>query len=285
MAIALFFSTRSIPPAAQWNFESEVCRAAYSSLYARDSIDARIVFGYKDARPARFVADRYERLLFIEKILAGCAQGEFACGFRRSEKDGDLFLKSISGPDGRHREVYLRVIGSSVGPDDEENRKDPFQAWKSRTAESAFFQGLANADLVFYNGHSRAGGGPDFSPPELDASLGVAFGWYKNRQPGFSRMEDSLKHEPNFLKLLGLFSCASNRLFVKSIEAVRPGIGVMSSSKLIYFSDALENSREMLSAVLGMKCEKAFTNLTRKPEMQAAGTRISGFFEDLKPSL
>src|SRR5690606_23436486 len=126
-----------------------------------------------------------------------------------------------------------------AGPDDEENRVNPFQKWKTKAAESAFYQGLANADLVFYNGHSRAGGGPDFSPPRMDGNENVAFGWYQAHQPGFRLMQEALKHEPSDLKLFGLYSCASSRHFLDGVRALRPELGMMASSKLIYFSDAL----------------------------------------------
>ena len=61
--------------------EGASCRNAYLKLYGRRSIDVRILFGYKDARPARFVGDRYERALFVADLLKPCAPGQIACGF------------------------------------------------------------------------------------------------------------------------------------------------------------------------------------------------------------
>src|SRR4051812_11465617 len=68
-------------------FASEACRRRYLSFYEKPEIDVKIVFGYKDARPARFVADRYERAVFIQRLVRECKGENFACGFRRGEAD------------------------------------------------------------------------------------------------------------------------------------------------------------------------------------------------------
>src|SRR5690606_18334478 len=52
----------SIPEADRKN---SACHRAYARLYKNDIVDMRLVFGYKDARPARFVADRYERAAIV----------------------------------------------------------------------------------------------------------------------------------------------------------------------------------------------------------------------------
>jgi hypothetical protein len=267
------------PPA----FESESCRKRYLSFYEKPTVDVKVVFGYKDARPARFVADRYERAIFVQRLLRPCRGVDHACGFTRSDADADLFLRKIAGPDGKERTVYLRVVQSSVGPDDEANRKDPYQAWRTRYANLAFLQGLTSADAVFYNGHSRGGGGPDFTPPKLGRDGGVAFDWYRERQPGFDPIVATLEGAPSHLKLLGLFSCASTKLFLDRIQKVKPDLGLITSSRLIYFSDALESSLEALSALLAMRCEDDFQESFEKRRVRASGARISGFFDEEAP--
>lgn len=280
LGVLVFFSCSRAPTVPQPpSFSSERCRKAYTDFYRNSAVDLRVVFGYKDARPARFVADRYERLIFVQKILEKCAVNAYACGFRRAPKDADLFMKQVSGPDGLPREIFLRVIQSSAGPDDEENRKDPFQKWKTQYAEKAFLSGLSNAGAVFYNGHSRAGGGPDFQPPRIGSGSEVQFRWYKAKEPGFTHTLAALKTEPSHLKMLGLFSCASSRLFLGRVREIRPGVGLVTSTKLIYFSDAMEGSIETLSALLGMKCEESYEAFMKKPEIRAGGAHISGFFK------
>ncbi len=262
-------------------FEDDACRKTYESFYRGPQVDVKVIFGYKDARPARFVADRYERMIFIQRLTAACrANGTFACGFVRSTEDSDLLVKVIPGPDGKERKVLLRVIQSSAGPDDDENRANPFQKWRTRYANLAFLQGLTHADAVFYNGHSRAGGGPDFEPPRLGSQQEVAFAWYKENQPGFNPIIATLEGAPSRLKLLGLYSCASSKHFLDRVRKVKGDLGLITSPKLIYFSDALESSLETISSLLAMKCEGSFRSSLAKRRLRASGAEVSGFFEE-----
>jgi hypothetical protein len=267
-------------------FENESCRQTYFRFFREPSVEMRVVFGYKDARPARFVADRYERLLFVQRILAPCPTSrlERACGFRRDMNDADLFTREIHGPDGEPRTVRLRVVQPSVGADDEENRKDPFQAWRTVYAQKEFLGGLAVADLVLYNGHSRAGGGPDFRPPRITASQEIDFGWYQAHEPGFEPVLKALRALPAEVdrpKLVGFLSCASSTHFLARVNEIRPTLGTVTSPRLLYFSDALESSLETLSSILSFRCQKDFERSLKKAETRASGARVSGFFKSI----
>lgn len=260
-------------------FEDEACRQTYLGFYRNPEVDVKVVFGYKDARPARFVADRYERMIFIQRLTQKCTSANFACDFVRSKTDADLLTRKLNGPDGKPRTIFLRAISSSVGPDDDENRIDPFQKWRTRYANLAFLQGLTAADAVIYNGHSRAGGGPDFSPPRLAKDLDVDFNWYRKNEPGFTPIVSTLEGAPSKLKLLGLYSCASSKHFLERVRKVKPDLGLITSPKLIYFSDALESSLESISSLLAMKCEGAFRSSLTKTRTRASGAEVSGFFD------
>lgn len=261
-------------------FEDEACRQTYFAFYRNPQVDIKVVFGYKDARPARFVADRYERMIFIQRLTQKCTGKNLACGFLRSAADADLLTKVIGGPDGKGRTIFLRAIPSSVGPDDEENKIDPFQKWRTRYANLAFLQGLTHADAVIYNGHSRGGGGPDFGPPRLGKDQDVDFGWYRKNEPGLVPIIRTLEGAPSQLKLLGLYSCASSKHFLDRVRKAKPDLGLITSPKLIYFSDALESSLESVSSLLAMKCEGAFRNSLTKARTRASGAEVSGFFEE-----
>lgn len=265
------------PPPA---FEDDACRQTYLGFYRKPEVDVKVVFGYKDARPARFVADRYERMIFIQRLTQKCTKKNFACDFVRSKTDADLLTRRLNGPDGKPRTIFLRAVPSSAGPDDEENRIDPFQKWRTRYANLAFLQGLTNADAVIYNGHSRAGGGPDFAPPRLAPDRDVDFAWYKKNEPGFTPIIATLEGAPSSLKLLGLYSCASSKHFLDRVRKAKPDLGLITSPKLIYFSDALESSIESVSSLLAMKCEGAFRSSITKARARNSGAEVSGFFEE-----
>jgi len=238
------------------------CSAMEKSLYAHDTLKVRMVFGYKDARPARFVGDRHERLAFIEKITAPCADAGFGskpkelCGFVRSKDNADLFLKKVNVRK-RDRRILLWVVNSSVGTDDQENRDDPFQKWKSKYAEEAFTSGLQSADVVLYDGHSRFGGGPDFAPPVLGKDSIVDPAPYQAARPGLAKMTHALTGSKR-LKMLGLFSCSSSQHFNDEIHAVSKA-GVVSSKVLMYYSDALAQSLSTLEDVLQGRCPRTIS--------------------------
>jgi hypothetical protein len=232
------------------------CKAMETKLYSRETLKVRMIFGYKDARPARFVGDRHERLAFIEKITASCSPDELTCGFVRSRDNADLFMKKVNVKKREHR-ILLWVVNSSVGTDDQENRDDPFQKWKSKYAEEAFTSGLRDADVVLYDGHSRFGGGPDFTSPRLASDGTVDPSTYRSARPGLTKMISSLKRSHR-LRMLGLFSCSSSQHFNDQIHDVSKA-GVVSSKVLMYYSDALAQSISTLGDVLAGRCPKTIS--------------------------
>lgn len=262
--------------------KDKACRAAYEKIYNKGSVNIRVVFGYKDTRPTRFVGDRHERLAFVQKLLGPCLPGQHACGFTRSAENADHFLKSIPGPDFKPVNVKLWIANSSVGSDDESNRENPLQKWQSSYAKNAFHSGVESADIVFYNGHSRFGGGPDFEPPRLAENGEVEAGHYKERRPGFEAIRDKLRGRRkaesagNGLKVLGLFSCDSSQHFADEI-AMESSTALISSRALIYYSDALDNSIAALSSLLEMRCEKDFKSSLHHSSPQS-GSQLRGKF-------
>jgi hypothetical protein len=237
------------------------CQETYSKFYQKDTLDFRIVFGYKDARPARYVGDRYEAAYFIQKLLD--------YGFVRSKKNEEEFFYHVKGPDQKEKEIKLLVVSSSAGPDDDENRKDPFQKWKSAHAEDIFLTGLKRADLVFYYGHSRDGGGPDFSYPKLTENHHVDYGWYLRNKPGLQKMKLALRESRPESCAIGLYSCVSDRLFSGALREVKPNISLMTSNALLYYMDALTGMMDTLTDILEMKCQ---------PDFKPAGTQVANFF-------
>lgn len=254
------------------------CQAPYQRIFAKGSATIRVVFGYKDTRPSRFVGDRHERLAFVQRILARCKGLDQACGFTRVEDQADVFTKTIPGPSDKPVQIELVVTNSSVGSDDASNRENPMQKWQSKYAELAFFSGLAKADVVFYNGHSRFGGGPDFNPPKIRKSGEVNSAYYHTKHSGFQKVRAQLrkKKSKEGLKVLGLFSCSSSQHFANAV-AHDSKAGLISSRALIYYADAMENSITALSALLEMRCEQSFKNAIRHGSRQQ-GSQLKGMF-------
>ena len=216
------------------------------------SLEIHLDFGYKDARPARFVGDRYERLRILQDFLKPCSSVlNFACGFSRDAEDADLLTKKIKNSEDQNWLIQIRLMASSSGPDDDENRRNPYQAALSKRAMANFRQGLRQADAVFYIGHSRDGGGPDFSPPVLSKNDHVNYDWYKKNKPGLSSLLSSLKRIParnkNHRRVLGLMSCASRELFTKKIRQVDAHLELVTVPDLLYYVDALDLTQRAVS--------------------------------------
>ena len=229
-----------------------------------EKIDIRIAFGYKDARPARFVGDRYERVAFIQELTEPCAGFEtLACGFERSIEDGDLLSKLVLTSTGRRLNVNLRVTASSVSPDDDANRKNPFQKEMSKLSKDNFLEGLNGSNATFYVGHSRDGGGPDFSPPQMTRSKHVNYAAYKKNKTGFKLLLKTMaraRHEKKETEVLGLISCASTKLFADKIAAIAPGTRLVTAPQLLYYADSLKMMRKSLSDIISHKLLIAESN-------------------------
>jgi hypothetical protein len=260
------------------DFLDPQCRSSYQQLFSKEKIDIRIVFGYKDARPARFVGDRYERNALIEEIIKPCEPERFDCGFKRSAKDAFLFTKPIQGLAGNHHLLSLRIVNSSVGPDDEVNRQNPFQKWQSEMAQRNFIEGLSEADIIFYNGHSRDGGGPDFEPPKLTVQKHINYSWYKAHKKNLRQMHQIVQAGIVKPKIVGLFSCVSHRLLPST--RVNKNVAWLTSQKLVYYADALNSMRDALSALLGFSCQGDFDSLVGKKEKEDATISLFGFVKN-----
>lgn len=269
------------PPPFEWQpvvTGAKSCPDSFRRLYDEPVLEIGINFGYKDARPARFVGDRYERATFVSGLVAPCPKDFHACGFTRDEEDGDLFTKKIQGPDGYLRTIRVRVTSSSAGPDDDENRRDTYQRWLSRYAQREFEAGVSKKKVVLYNGHSRAGGGPDFKPPQLTREgMETDLYWYKTKQPGIKALMEALPEGDGEIQLLGLYSCVSTKHFSDAIWKKSPKLALISSRELLYYADALRNLSGTLSAVVGMWCESDFGSAI-SAEPAGGKTSLARFF-------
>ncbi len=255
----------------------KACPKAYTALLDDREIDIRVVFGYKDARPSRFVGDRYEKAMLLQYLTAPCTPGWHACGFTRSDSDPDQLHKTSLTAGKVLRDFKLTVVNSAAGPDDDENRRDGFQRWMSRRAAASFLDGIEKADVVFYNGHSRDGGGPDFAPPKLTLDKHVDYDWYAKNRPGVEQLMERLSAHGKGVDLLGLFSCASRGHFLEEIRKARPKLATITSPRLLYYTDALRNLLAGLSAVMGQACESDF-NAALRARAEVGNSLLKGLF-------
>lgn len=226
-----------------------LCFPPSLSPFFSQEINVHIAFGYKDARPLPFVSDLFEKAYLIELLTKPCrAPADHACGFRRDPDDGDLLSREVRSKNGRSFHVQLHITASAAGPDDDENRRDPFQAVRSRMSEKNFLNGISHADATFYVGHSRDGGGPDFQPPQLTNTQHINYGFYRRAKPGLGKMLTALRQSASLSRQkLGLISCGSSRWFGAPIRAASPQADLTTVDGLIYYSDGLQQLLKLLA--------------------------------------
>ena len=258
---------------------SKLCDQVYESLFNNRVFTIYIVFGYKDSRPQRFVADQLEKMALIRHITQKCIGSYPICEFVRNSENTDLFEKAGVKPNGEQVKIKLWLVDSSVGFDDEDNRKNPFQLWKSTMTKKKFQTGLREADIVFYNGHSRGGGGPDFSPPilKLDSSE-VNYKLYHHNRTGLQVTQEAVNLEKGSrVKVLGLFSCVSGEHFSGEIKSVNSKVALLTSEVLLYYVDAMRDSVAAMAGILSGYCQREMSG-TLQNERGRSGSRLTGLF-------
>ncbi len=241
-----------------------LCLLMTASSVERRVLSFRVAFGYKDARPARFVSDLYEKVQLIQRLSQPCREkGQYSCGFTRAADDGDWLYRKLRTENGKQLLVNLRITASSASPDDEANRRDRFQEFLTQASEDNFLSGVRQAEATVYVGHSRDGGGPDFSPPRLRRDEHVDYSWYQKTQPGLNKMLAALKkntvHRRRPLlrqplrpqgQVLGLVSCRSTQLFARMIEKSSKAVELISANELVYYTDGLAMTERALTKIV-----------------------------------
>jgi len=223
-----------------------VNRHKFQELESRElpSRDLRVVLGYKDTRPTRYVGDVYESAYIAAELKK--------MGFQRDPHDDNLFVWP-QAPLQSKRHWTVRLVHSAAGPDDDDNRKNPWQQWLSLKSQLEFVDGLKKADAVFYVGHSRLGGGPDFDPPRLAKNQHVDYAYYQKTKPGLQSLRLGLGNADSKLKFLGLYSCSSGPHFEQILKKKSPAVQLKTTSEAIYYIDSLDLLMEGIKSQLEPK--------------------------------
>lgn len=249
LAVATFLLRRSPTVSKEVPSSVSQCAPAYQRLHREGTMRVLVAYGYKDARPRRFVGDRYERNALVERLTAPCGAGKVACEFNRDEANADLFSKVLD-----KRRIEIVVTDSSIGPDDDLNQKNPRQTNKSILATESFLAAFKVFDVIFYSGHSRDGGGPDFFPPRQRGDKAVDYLFYRRNRPGMKALLEELSRAKPRAQVLGLFSCASSKHFDDEIKRRAPSLSTITTPSLLFYSDAQDQMASALETILSQSC-------------------------------
>jgi hypothetical protein len=271
--------------------QQQACQQRYSKILNDGVIDIRIPIGYFDWTIGREVVkdgtnyglspsiDLGAYAALSKLLTASCRGSARFCGFH---KDGDYrFSKEVSIQNKNYQvriEMHFSSATESLNRNTGRNSDD--QAQRSNFMQGFFSSSLKTADAVFYLGHSRNGGGPDFKPPVLISGANKVDynGFYKVKRPGFNVMMSALSggHQP---AILGLMSCDSRDHFVSSLRNQAPGTGVISSTAVITIDEVYTALIGGIDAVLRGQCQKTFYRSLRLTPRNQTYITMDGMFE------
>jgi hypothetical protein len=247
------------------------CERFYSQIYQRPVIDVTIAFGYADPAvlPSKIgPMDHYYELALGEHLKEPCPKSDeksryLACGFTQVTDSPVTYAKQFQISSGETKEVRIRLASGS---------KD------RAAAEELFLDGVSKSDIVFYLGHARDGGGPDFTPAKRLRNAHINYAWYRANRPGFKKLLAALDSAATSSRrpapqLLGLFACTSERKFLKDLKIHAPETGFILSNDVSSFDDDFNALIGSLDAILGEKCRSAFSK-SINPKLNSSGSRF-----------
>lgn len=248
------------------------CEKLYAPIAARGVIDIRLALGYFDDSIGKEVIFNGENYglspsldpdlfyAFAQVATRPCmSPSRTLCGFamKGALTDGKVILEKRVRIEGTTALARITLTHSSASSNFAANQSRLLNRQHQLTAlsEQNFFDGVQNADFVYYVGHSRNGGGPDFTPPILNDELKPDYdGFYKIKQPGFNRLMARLRSRADGGPVVGLFSCFSYLHFYKDLMTQNAQRKVILSTSDINYFDAMNAALGHIEGVLEGRC-------------------------------
>ncbi len=259
-----------------YDFATGKCTERYRKLFKDGTLNIVIGFGYSDAVPKDVVFDWYMVNGFKRVLTEPCRQGISACEFKISKNDPDTLFKNIEDQDGVSRRVEITLLRGSLSGNHSSNISAANIAKQRVLCENTktrFYNEIKKgAEVVYYSGHSRDGGGPDFCPPHVRADGHVDYDWYQKNRPGLKLLSSALSSAAKPTQLLALHSCSSLPHFYGRLQ--KPGLAFFGYNKTVKMTPDFRNQYGGLDALLSLRCQ-----LGLKQSMQEdIPTEILNFF-------
>lgn len=253
----------------------------YNRIVQKGSLDFRYALGYFDeswgidgASEVYGYSPSLDIIAFDvirEFLKRPCERGSLrrSCGFheRGQSGSGAVELSRMIEINGSPVRVHLNLTHASASELylDNLGPLSARQATLTAQSEENFFGGLSAADVIFYNGHSRDGGGPDFKPPVLlDPSKKPNYPFYQKRKEGFKKMTQALKEAEVAPLMVGLFSCYTKKHFQKPLAQLAPKQALVLSAAAIDYLNTLLASMGYLEAILQGECGARAARLAKQ---------------------
>lgn len=271
-----------------------LCLQRYQGILRDGVIDIRLALGYFDWTTGREV--RAEGINFgfspsmdlgafsslKQLLLTPCYGKARFCGFRQDPQNMYRFSREVN----IHGNKYVARVEVQFSSQTEylsANLGDYRNEQKQRTQymESYFARGLQNADAIFYFGHSRNGGGPDFAPPIFVSGRNKVNydGYYEVQRPGLKKMVATLSASQSKAPILGLMSCASREHFLRKVRSVAPQMGVITSRDVLNVDEVYTAMIGGVDAILRGQCQQSFYQSLRMTSSNQQFITMDGMFE------
>ena len=304
-----YFSTLILHPAAQpvSTMDANKCAPVYQNMIKDGVLDIRYALGYFDdsagggeKKFTRFVngtgLENYGKSPSLDpaifQILRDFLKGpcthpnQMTCGFKESGDalTGKVILEKDISLLGQKVLVRMTLTRASASESFNQNLTSLADTQKAFTlqSEANYFDGIKSADVIFYNGHSRHGGGPDFSPVVLKADGTPDYdNYYKVKRTGIRRVLQEVKSRPDKDYVLGVFACYSANYYEAALFTARPGIKTIFSVFTINYFDSLTSSLGYIEGFMHGLCDEDLSALAKQNEAVKVG--IGDFNIGTKP--
>jgi hypothetical protein len=253
---------------------TESCLDRFHRLYSRGEATFRIVYGYGDSRPSSFVSDSVEKAQLIYGLTTPCTQESVhTCGFSVVSQDPvvTVIAKEFEDPEGNPRRLKLEIANASLSIDDDGNRGPNRDAQNARSdqLDQLFISGFYQVQGLFYLGHNRIVGGPDFHYPRLRKNGHVNYLSYRHDRPGVQLLRHAVPETGSELQMLGLFGCHSKHTVLPILEnnAPTPGLTVFSAPVEIDEQDQALELHRILNGAMTFRCEREYYQFRHKADI------------------
>ncbi|WP_413612976.1 hypothetical protein [Bdellovibrio sp. HCB-110] len=276
------------------NDKRNICIHRYRGILDDGVLDIRIALGYFDWTTGNNVyaghtnyglspsmdLGAYSALKRL--LLTPCYGKARFCGFRQDPKNSYRFLREVQ-IHGNKYNARVEIHFSSATEYLNANLVDYRTEQKQRTQfmENYFARALQEADAVFYFGHSRNGGGPDFAPPIfIPGRNKVNYdGYYEVQRPGLKKMISALNNGSKKTAVIGLMSCASRDHFLSRVRAAAPKTGVITSMDVLNVDEVYTAMIGGADALLRGQCQRSFYQQLRMTHNNQKFITMDGMFE------
>lgn len=253
-----FFSIQYQPYSLQESENPRLCERQFiERIKAPGVLNIAVALGYSDTTDEGFnlVTDGWVQKTLVTQLTRTCTYpSQGFCEFKVQHADPhevQLYTRELTLSDNSTLLVNVYAMNSSYDMSNEENLTiyKNEQRIKTEKAQSFYGWAIQNADVVFYEGHSRDGGGPDFAPPITARNGKVNYSWYHKYKPGLKFLLSQLEQVNAAPMIFGLFSCASQPHFQSKISKYFSNSNTIMSTKVVeahYTKEALLSSLESL---------------------------------------